>query len=49
MMCGVLQGTILGSILFITYVNDSFKLKSIKQVICYVHDPALLFPNANVI
>ena len=41
--CGVPQGTVLGPLLFILYVNDLLKMSTLGQIISYADDTAIFY------
>ena len=47
--CGVPQGSILGSLLFIIFINDIVKCSDILKFILFADDTNLFYSNANII
>ena len=46
--CGVPQGSILGPLLFIIYINDLYQASSILNFILFADDTNLFYSNANI-
>ena len=48
MKCGVLQGSILGPLLFLLYVNDLKNASSVLNPIMFADDTNLLYTHSNI-
>ena len=48
MLCGVSQGSILGSILFILYINDMCNVSTLLKPILFVDDTNLFYSGKDI-